>query len=276
VGVEARFEGNAYDPKNHSVEAQFRWNFGDGTTALGQTVVHRWEYSGRYAVVLEAARFGETASHRVTVSVESPQLSFTVLSNGGVVIENLSNRELDISGWHISDGSTTFTFPSNTIILRNTSIQLSTGSLRVRPSPDTKLMFPNGDLALHASTPLSAQSSVSESNGIALELSEISSTSGSTLDSTSAFLTDEETLTEEDVPESANVSQEASVPEEDSIPEGNAIEHVAAAAAAEPEHKIWFLWWLGIFLVVGLGGYAVFAARRLKRRDWTIIEDASE
>lgn len=50
--VIVRFTGNGYDPDGSIVE--YRWDFGDGTTAAGQSVTHTYTDAGTYQVTLTA------------------------------------------------------------------------------------------------------------------------------------------------------------------------------------------------------------------------------
>src|SRR3989344_592105 len=56
VGADIRFDGRAYNRQKEILNnTRFLWNFGDGATAEGQTVLHHFEYPGRYAVILTIA-----------------------------------------------------------------------------------------------------------------------------------------------------------------------------------------------------------------------------
>jgi PKD repeat protein len=53
--------------------ATYAWDFGDGTTASGRRVVHRYTEPGTYtATVTVTDRYGGTASDRVEVTVTPP------------------------------------------------------------------------------------------------------------------------------------------------------------------------------------------------------------
>ena len=287
AGVDSRFEANAFDGANRSVEAEFRWNFGDGTTALGRSVLHKWEYEGRYAVVLEAVRFGEKATHRVIVTVEEPELSFETLSDGGIVIENLSNRELDLSGWRIASRGMTFAFPLNTIVLRDASIRLSLAGLGFFASPDAALLYPNGDAAFSAK-PLAGAPSAEITT--ALEEEPEPGGTASELVPEPSFSIESET---EGLPDSS--SPGASMPDEHSSDTSNDTDSeidntTLVAAAAGSSSGLSPMWWLGSLAVLGLSAFAIVSARRLRRRaplpasrktrvelkDWNIIEDGDE
>src|SRR3989344_3909709 len=273
VGVAVQLEGTAYDTGNRVIEnARFLWNFGDGTSAEGKVVTHRWEYPGRYAVVLEASRYDSTASYRITATAESAQFSFSVLLDGSAVIENLSNRDVDLSGWLISDRGMTFTLPSHTTLLRNASIRLSPAALHFGASSKAELLYPDGSVAFYVADPSPTQalgtetgdSEVEQPAALPTETSELILTDDSTDEDAYQFdvasLDEDVSFTE--VPESSEESI--------SLPPNN-VAAVAAAVDEAPGRSV--LWWVGILLVLGLGALAVFAARHLGRREWNIIDE---
>jgi len=270
AGIEAQLEASAYDGSNRPVEAEFRWNFGDGATALGRSVSHKWEYAGRYAVVLEAVRYGEKASHRITVSVEFPELSFKALPDGGVIIENLSNRELDLSGWRIAERGMTFVFPQNTIVLRGASIRLSSTNIGFFASASITLLYPNGTV-FSTGTP-----DVTEEGALTPALAETTFVDTSAIEPTLENRLEPDSALIEDVEPDIvqEKTEEETPPPQDQA--GQRSEQLAAAAAAGVGSNMSLLWWLGALLLLALAGVAVYAARRLGRREWAIIEDTSE
>jgi len=294
VGVDARFEGAAYDAGNHIVEAQLRWNFGDGTSALGRTAIHRWEYPGRYAVVLEATRFGEVVSQRITVSAEEAQIGFSLLPDGGVLLENNSTRDTDLSNWRISNRGLIFTFPSNTIVLRGSSIRLSPMALHFSASAEAGLLYPNGDVAQYAHIQTIAGNSgvdVDVEEDVALTVATSSASSESSSETPAVLSVNEIDDSFDTATEIVQSEDVASVPEEEPISESESTRQVAAVATdVDTSSKTSFVWWFGAILVMGLGTIAVSLAPRLRRRatssasnvthvelkDWNIIEDIEE
>ncbi len=260
VGVDTRLEGFAYDSGNRVIDnARFVWNFGDGTNAEGKVVTHRWQYPGRYAVVLEVTRFESKASHRVTVTAETAELALQVSPDGGVIIENRSNRDVDLSGWRIVSNEVVFTFSPNTIVIRNASIQLSSFALRFNASSQAALLYPDGSIAVQATTPAVKEAELEEEIVVA-------STSEPVRD-VPVVSTKKASLPPAEKPK--EIVEET--PEIESEPKN--IENAAAAALVVEGGGASLLWWLGIVLVVILGGVAIFAARHLRQREWKIIEE---
>lgn len=78
------FDGRPSSP-THGIE-RYRWDFGDGTTALGAVQSHSYAVSGTYAATLTVERDGETSTDHRTVTVvdpDGPGLLVTVLGEGG-------------------------------------------------------------------------------------------------------------------------------------------------------------------------------------------------
>jgi hypothetical protein len=63
VGDRMRFEVESDLPGN----GEYRWDFGDGTTATGRTVEHTWEEEGSYKVTVDS-RFGTLTAPRLGVA----------------------------------------------------------------------------------------------------------------------------------------------------------------------------------------------------------------
>lgn len=269
VGVDNRFEGVAYDAGDRPIEhARFLWNFGDGTTAEGRVVMHQWEYPGRYALVLEVSRFESKVSHRVTVTAEIAQISFEVAEDGGITLKNLSNRDVDLSLWRISDRGIVFTFSSNTILLKSGSIRLSPSALRFNASPQAELLYPDGSIAASVSPTPSTHTSAQAANLIEDE------EHPSAASSTEAVAPVIEVVSSDDTEDTVIVSEvipALSVVREESPPEN--IEHAAAVALTVDTRGTSVLWWLGVLLVAGLGCSAIYVARHLRRKEWNIIEE---
>lgn len=109
--LEFRAETNL-DPR----AVRFFWSFGDGTTDQGETVVHTYEYSGQYTVVLNAYSDQKSAVSRVDVKVVQDNLSISLASPERIEISNGSTVEMNLYGRALYDGEKIFAFPKDTII----------------------------------------------------------------------------------------------------------------------------------------------------------------
>ncbi len=260
VGVDTHFEGFAYDAGNKVIDsARFLWNFGDGTIAEGKNVVHRWSYPGRYATVLEVSRFESKASHRITITAEVPELLFRVSDDGSIIIENLSSRDIDLSGWRISSNGAVFVFSPHSVVLRNASIRLSPSALHFNASLNASLLYPDGTVAVEASRPVPPEA-------IQLIIEEDPPPTPSiipeSVENTVGVLKEIE-----EQPESVSTIVAAQEP----VPE--VVENAAAVGVVATEEGVSILWWFGALLTVVLGVAAVFFARHLRSKEWRIIEE---
>src|SRR3989344_6744518 len=154
VAADTEFRGRAYNRKKETVSGHIRflWNFGDGRTAEGQSVLHHFEYPGRYVVVLNIAENMDAASDKIIVTAEPAKLAFASLPDGGVVIQNNAGRDLDLSGWIVRSFGRSFVMPKDSIILAGESLRIGDKTLGFRSSPATELDYPNGVPALRAGT----------------------------------------------------------------------------------------------------------------------------
>ncbi|MBI2030474.1 PKD domain-containing protein, partial [Candidatus Kaiserbacteria bacterium] len=131
-------------------KVRHNWNFGDGNVAEGASVMHHWEYPGRYAVVLTVAQGTDTASDRIVIVAEPAKLSFTALADGGIEIGNGAGRDLDLSRWIVRSTGQSFTLPPESFLLSGASLRISAKTLGFRADTATELQYPNGMRALAA------------------------------------------------------------------------------------------------------------------------------
>lgn len=153
VAADTEFDARAYDSKGQPISGsvRFAWNFGDGGSAEGQAVLHHFSYPGRYNVVLSIAEDKSAGRDEVIVTAEPAKLSFVLMADGGVAIENLAGHNLDLSGWVIQQEHTTyapqFILPSYSKILADAAMQISPATLGFTASKATILEYPNGVIA---------------------------------------------------------------------------------------------------------------------------------
>ncbi len=108
-------------PENY---IQYTWSFGDGTTANGQVVNHRYRFAGDYVVVLNAVYSDKSAVSRTDVSVIKPMFSVGVI-DGGVLVKNNSSGEVNMGEWVIEGARNRLELPRDTIIEKGKSIVFS-------------------------------------------------------------------------------------------------------------------------------------------------------
>lgn len=144
------FEGRVQGLKGEAISnARLVWNFGNGESLEGRSVLYAFPYPGRYAVILDASSEIYSATVRFTVTVVPAQVSVTEVNSDFVEITNNSNIELNLGLWQLSADGQTFRFPANTILFPHESVAISNIATRLAPSSPraVTLLYPNGTLA---------------------------------------------------------------------------------------------------------------------------------
>lgn len=155
VGADTFFEGTAFDSENKKIEnANFLWNFGDGSFKRGQKVLHSYSYPGKYVIFLDVL-FGEfSVTDRIIVDALPADIIISKTGsdeqNNFLEIYNRTNRELELSWWRLQVDNNFFSLPKNTIILSNQKIIFSKNvtNLVVKENSIINLLYPNGSLAV--------------------------------------------------------------------------------------------------------------------------------
>ena len=109
----------------------FRWSFGDGFEAIGNSVEHTYKYGGEYQVVLNGNCGDYNSISRTVVKVISPDISISSLENGDIEMINNGKTEINIGEWKITGGQKDFIFPKDTIIGIGVKITLSKEDLNI-------------------------------------------------------------------------------------------------------------------------------------------------
>lgn len=252
VGAHVEYEGRAYNKDKEYVEnARFHWNFGDGATAEGASVLHHYEYPGTYVAVLSIAKDRESVSDRIIVRAEPAQLGFTVSQDGSVTIENAAGRDIDLSRWVVRAFLREFLLPEDTIVLAGSSIRISPKLLGFFAGLEAELAYPNGALALKANQ-----------------------TSAFTAVQTAPQTTARsETVVAIPAAPASRVQQIAtSDPKQEDESIVATVTPQVASVAAAPRASSGTYWWLGAFALAGLTGASAVAFRRIKSKEWDIVE----
>jgi len=254
VGADTEFRGRAYNREQDFVEkVRFSWNFGDGTIAEGQSVLHHFEYPGKYMAVLSIALDRAAYSDRMVISAEPAKLSFTVLPDSSVAIENRSGKNLDLSRWHIKSFGRDFSLPEDTIILAGATLRIPQKTLGFSVGPQTELQYPNGFVALKAGE----------------------STASSSPETPIAVTVRPAIAKKPIVSKSKGIEkQEIQIKEEADTPVLSISTAEAQTAGAGNLNFGASSWWLTVVGFAGLAGVGAAVAKYLSRKEWTIIEES--
>ncbi len=149
VGGGSFFYGQAFGIKGLPVQnARFLWNFGDGTTAEGQTILHAYSYPGKYVVLLDVGYEFSAGSDRVVVNAVPAQVLLIAEADNSLTIFNMSKIDMDIGLWSLSCGAnSTFVIPKDTMVLASNGVRFSEHVTRLLCGVDAKLLYPNGAVA---------------------------------------------------------------------------------------------------------------------------------
>ena len=101
----------------------YTWNFGDGSTAIGQEVSHAYPYPGNYVVVVDGQYKRQQQFTRHDITVLPVSLALVSQPNGDIAIQNTSQTEIDISGYRLL-GTDEFIFPPYSILLPQSQITI--------------------------------------------------------------------------------------------------------------------------------------------------------
>ena len=263
VGADTVFRGRAYTRAQTLVEnVRYVWNFGDGTTAEGESVQHHYNFPGRYAVTLTVAQDRNSGADRLIVTAEPARLGFVVHDDGSVEIVNNAGRDLDLSHWIVAKGYQRFMLPDESYLLAGASLRISQKTLAFMPDTVTELQYPNGVRAFGA--------------GEATSVPQFA-----------AVPVIQETVDDAPIPEAPVAVRTPpqsrvmnfSAPETSDIPPADvelatssrvsSSAQVAAAGSVFPAQSPWF--W-GVFAIVGVGALAGMSLRSSRHEEWEIEE----
>lgn len=252
--ADTQFTVRAYSGTKAIENAGFTWNFGDGSTAQGTYVTHRFEYAGSYAVMVTGSKDGASDTDKFTITAESAQLAVHILSDGSVEIENLAARDIDLSRWVIRSSGQRFTFPENSLVLGRQTIRISPNTLHFYAGDSTELDYPDGSLAFRAS----------EKDEIAV---------APTPSPTPPPIVQEQVSQTVTTPTAKVEKKRASdVDAEENMPVAEVTTSSQIAAVSESAGGSW-TWWLAAAGLSAGAAAAVFVARRAGRKEWNIIDD---
>ncbi|MEK7068758.1 MAG: helix-hairpin-helix domain-containing protein [Patescibacteria group bacterium] len=269
VGADVHFSVRANRGKEALDNINFMWNFGDGSTSNGSAVVHKFEYPGRYFVVVSGFNDGVNVTDRFTVIAETAQLLVRVLPDRGVEIENLAKSDADLSRWIIQSAGRKFSLPDNSVIPPRQTMRISPNTLHFYVGEMTELYYQSGALAFRAEeyVPTVASSSVASAVSEPEPVSISFPVRAVDKSSSKKFSQQNTARYEEKADEHLETTIEQELPVASS-----GVASVAMVAGTWRYSK----WWLGAIAIAVFAGGSTFVARRFGRKEWNIIEDTPE
>lgn len=267
VGADTVFDARAYDRDQNNVVSpvRFLWNFGDGATAEGESVLHHFSYPGRYAVFLDVAQNKEAVSDRIIVTAEPAKLAFRALPDGSVVIENDAGRDLDLSDWIVRQYAQLFMLPAHSVVLAGQSMHIPQQTLGFWANASSELAYPNGVSVLKAGE--SSSESAPPTVASSAQTSAIASISSEPIYKTAAASVPPASP-EISVPDPDPSPAESSPTDEPEISSQGAASGLIGASSR--------LWWLAALILTLAAGGALIAAQHVGKREWDIVEEKPE
>lgn len=134
--------------------ANYEWNFGDGRTSKEKIAKHKYDYAGKYIVILTISDGQSQLQDQITASIYPsgvhineflPSPQGTDSENEWIEIRNANNFPVDLSGWILNNNSKSFSIPQNTFI--------SPQSYLVLPRKTTNITLTNANGLLKFSYP---------------------------------------------------------------------------------------------------------------------------
>lgn len=255
VGADTEFHGRAYARNQTLVDnVRYSWNFGDGTTAEGETVLHHYSFPGKYAVTLSVAQDKNSGSDRVVVTAEPAHVGFASYPDGSVAITNMAGRELDLSHWLVKSGVRQFMLPSESVLLPGASMRIAQATLGFWSQGDAELAYPNGVRALSAGESSTATTAAEPAPVAEGPVAPVPIVAPAPKATTVHAL------------ESAPAQSEPETESLDDVPTTTSAQ-TAAVGSVFPTGSPWMFAALGL---AGLGGAAAYVSRSLKKDEWEI------
>ena len=148
AGAGTRFVGAAFGATGEPLSgARYVWNFGDGATGEGSSVLHTYEYPGVYDVELSVGYNYSSATARASVAVKAPKVALVLQADDSLVVANMATQDLSIGEWILSSGKNSFRIPPDTLVHAQGGVRFSPAVMGFAASTDAVLSFANGKVA---------------------------------------------------------------------------------------------------------------------------------
>ncbi len=128
-------------PNTKDPNISYIWNFGDGSVAEGEEVIHIYTLPGDYNVVLEAKFFENEAISRAKVKVTNREVVLSEVNSDYIAIENKGKYEVNLYGLSVKNDSVSFSFPKDTIISAGSSVKFSSSVTKITDPMNVVLVW---------------------------------------------------------------------------------------------------------------------------------------
>lgn len=152
AGADFVFEGRLNGENGKEVQAErYFWNFGDGGWKEGKKVAHAFVFPGKYLVSFTAKILGRSVTAYREIEILPSQLLISEVKPGRdawLELFNSSLKKLNIAGWILRSGTSTFIFPEESHILPQTFLVIprETSRLAIPGEGQVELLYPNGSV----------------------------------------------------------------------------------------------------------------------------------
>ncbi len=149
AGAPARFEAKVIAPNGETVAVpRVVWSLGDGSMKEGSPTLLMYRFPGVYTLVADASNALYGGTDRARVTVVAPDVTISNATREFVEIQNKTSVELDIGGWQIGAGASTYVLPPRTILPARAQIKIpyAVAKLNVPEFSRVSLFFPDGTL----------------------------------------------------------------------------------------------------------------------------------
>lgn len=242
--------------------ARYIWNFGDGATKEGESVLHSYNFPGEYMVILDVSSGKYSAGSRLKIKIIPADIVISAVitgPEGKIEILNNSGYELNLSSWLLSSGGKFFTLPKNTIILPHARLPFSFFVTGFLGDPlDTALLYPNGMLAYRYE--------LKEASPLAIVTSPVSSPRSIEAPNISASKNNEQKINQQKKISISPQDAEVSKPVENVLQTASVEKSISAVSEGEKPrpaennrfNSVWLYALLGVIL---LASFLAFAAK---------------